>query len=307
MAKPRKSLDNWLNEVLDDPEQEAKASRVVLMHMIGQQSEEHYAIKVKPGKMTPKAYADLLRDKAETYSAELPGIQTFGVWVFYGEAQNPGQKYIFLVNNSQPNPGDLATEGPHGQGLVQQAMRHTEQILQQTYAKQNALDSVMNRMVETLGTRLHESESENREMFKIMCEVIREKVMDSHTREMEIRKLQSSAVMKERLLEMAPALLNQVTGKEIFPQSTVDTTILKKIALSIEPEALQGIIGSGAIKDPALLGLLMDRFTQIQKEENERQARIAAIRPKDTALIVDPEADAAGDPQPNILPQRADH
>ena len=92
-------------------------------------------------------------------------------------------------------------------------------------------------------------------------------------------------------MSFAPALINTLLGKEIFPQATADTSLVETIADNIKEEDIQKLAG---VLPPELWGPLAVRMKAhidkrlAEKAERERQMKELPPHP-------DPEADAAGD------------
>ena len=87
--------------------------------------------------------------------------------------------------------------------------------------------------------------------------------------------------MQAKLLEMAPIALNMLTGREVVPQSKVDSIILENLVKKMTPEMLPMLehmltqAGLGAEE----MGVLMMRFNQIkEKQIEDAKARAGLAR-----------------------------
>ena len=287
----RKTITQWISEALNDPDKEAKCSSFVLVHKQGTNDVEVHTTRLTDGRQfTSDDLGRMFQGKANVYAQDLQGVQTFNLLAFYGTTQ-PEARFPFLVNSSPDAfSSGLATEAPTAEGRLQQRMRHDEMVLQQTYRRQEQLDSSCMRLIDNLSSRMLSVMHENAEAFNL----IKELLMSQASRDHEFRLKEQEALQKaeERkvLMKFAPALMNVVAGKDIFPQSTQDTAIVEMLAEQIPEDQFRMLV---SILKPEVAAPLTARFEQILREKRE-----TAEEAKKTAIVLSAngEAEAAGEP-----------
>jgi hypothetical protein len=271
MARSRKTLEVWLRETLDDPDKDQPCSALSLVHMVGISEREIHSRKCAPG-MSPKDVAEMFRGKAETYAQDLPGAQTFNLLAFYGKSE-PEARYPFLITAEAPQ-GGLLTEAPTPQGEKQQSMRHVEMNMQLVFNQQRILFDASNRMIESLARREEMLLRENHDAFEIMKEMILKQVTDDHKLRQERLEYARSTEERKRWLSFAPALVNSLLGREVFPQSTADSALVETIADALSEDQIQKL---AAVLPPELWGPLADRMGGYLKTKNEREAKLKEL------------------------------
>jgi hypothetical protein len=289
IRKGKKSLASWLDEAMSDQDKDGSLSMIALVHMVGLQQKELHVTRFSSGKQwSPKDLATMFQDKAETYAQDLPGIQTFQLLAFYGKDQ-PEAYLPFTINQNIEPANGLGTEPPNEQGQRQQSMRHTEMLLSQVYRRQQVMDDHSMRMIERQGSMIERLVQENQEAFSIMKEMMMEAATQNHERRMRELEFERSTAERKKWLSYAPALLNTVLGREIFPQSTADTALIEAVADSLTEEDMMKL--ASTLK-PELMGPLAHRLTQYMQKKNreaEEAKKLAQLRSPD------PENDAAGE------------
>lgn len=287
MARGQQTFDQWIEEALEDDEKAGDCTMLSVVHMKGTSENEVYSIALGGEKeWSSKDLAKTLRSKAENYADELPGVQAFALFAFYGGRDKPQATKPFHVNGPTEFEG-MASESPTSQGLVQQSMRHTEAMLQ-ICAKQTAMlfETTQGTMT-SLAKQNEQLMRENRDAFEIMQHMLRERASGMHEQNMEQLKFERQTQDRQKLLEYAPALVNSLTGREVFPQNNEDTALIEKFIESVDENSLEAL---SKHLPPEILGLLAQRmeksFRKQRLEEEEGDARLSEG--------VDPEEDAAG-------------
>jgi hypothetical protein len=298
----RQSLEAWITEALSaklsiDPEtgrsivgeEEGSGCSVIsLVHMIGAAPKEVMSRKIKPSD-TPRSLADLFEHRARSYCQDLPGVQTFNLFTFYGK--EPGPSHPFIVNVEVSQDGGLFTEGPTATGMAQQAMRHTELMTQVFVRQSSEIFNAMKDTIESFRRENHDLRKENYDAILIVKDLVLQRDAADDARKLQMLQYQRSTEERKKLLAMAPALANALTGREMFPQSTADTAIVEAIAeaLANAPEDKLFSIMSDLNVSPEAMGLIMKRASQVL-EKKQAEKRAAAMVPAGLS----PEADAGG-------------
>jgi hypothetical protein len=219
----------------------------------------------------------MFRNKAESYCQDIPGVQTFQLLAFYGGRTEPQAWQPFLISGQLDNKG-LGTEPPTAEGRTMQKMRHEEVLIQSTFKERAMLldryDTLLNMqrdMLKQTSDALLESRQESLDAVKVVKEVMLEKVSGDQSAALELEKFKRSTRERAKWLNLAPALVNQLLGREIFPQSTVDTALVDSITDNINQEQIEKLMGSG-ILTPEQVGFLANRMMKRLKASNEEHS-----------------------------------
>lgn len=290
----RKSLADWIQDAMHDMNQTGPISQIVLCHMVGAQKQELYVAKLNKGGQvpTPRELSELLRGKAEAYAQDLPGIQTFQLMAFYTGTDEPKAFQPFICGeNKDPSMLGLVTEPADEKGALGQRMRWNDGFLSQIFQRQAVMDNHAMAMITKQGEQIEKLMDDNQSAFEIVKEMIQERIMNDRDHQMKVLQYQRSTAERAKWLSFAPALVNTVLGREVFPQGTEDTALIESVAASLGEEDVMRI---GSVLKPEVMGPLMNRFVKYQ-EKQKRDAENAASAVKMLTPHPNPEEDAAGD------------
>jgi len=286
----KKTLEAWLTEAMNDPDKDAKCSMIVLVHMVGQQQKEIHTTKFGNGKSwSGNELGAMFHGKATAYCQDLPGSQTFQLLAFYGDRTTPEAFQPFVINVNADSFNGLATEPPTEQGRLQASMRREEMLIQQVYRRQQVMDEYTIKVIESQASTIRSLSTENRDAFTIVKDMLMEKALDDHKRKMEQLNFERSTGERKKWMGWIPALTNQILGREVFPQSTADTSLVESITESLSEDDIMKLT---TVIKPELMGPLaarMHEFMLKKKKEEESLKQLSAMKSPD------PEADAAGD------------
>lgn len=282
----RKTMQSWITEALIDEDKESKISMLALVHFRGQAEQELHVVKFGSRQWTAKALADLFRGKAETYAQDLTGVQEFCLLAFYnkGEAE---ARFPFRINGEQEY-GGLATEGPTGQGLVQQAMRHTEAMVQSCFRANAAMHDNQAAMIGQLSGMLQKTFSERNEAYELVTKLTMAIAQGRHEGRIKELEYERSSGERKELFRLLPALTNTITGKEVFPQETADSALIDALVESLDEQGIQTL---SSVVPKQLWGAIAARMVPVlerRKAQRENDQRILKSG-------IDPETDASGD------------
>ena len=300
MAK-RKTMNVWIREAMSDTDKDGPCVMMSLLHMVGQQPRELHCTKFSGAKSwMPEQLADMFRGKAETYSQDLPGVQTFNLVAFYGTSQEPQAFFPFLVKSESDGIG-LVTEGPTEQGKLQQTMRWNEGLLSQVYRRQQTMDEFSLNLMSRLAQQNERLMQENHDAYSIVKELLMQKGLDDHNRKMEQLQFERASEERKKLIGFAPVLINTVLGREVFPTSTTDTVLIEAIAEHITEEQI-GLLSQ--FLKPEVGGPLTARMhSHLERKRKEEEAK-QEIRGMLANPGLDPLADAAGNANGHIPPPK---
>ena len=275
----RKSLAKWIDEALTDTDKDGPITAIALVHMLGQQRQELHMVKLGSTSNTSgEALEKLLKGKAEAYAQDLDGVQTFALLAFYGKSNTEQAIMPFKVlPQVNPETAGLATEPPTPEGRMQQRMRWDDALQMQVYRRQQVMDDhsirVMERMDSMLGRAQSMNESlmrENMEAFTIIKEMLNERALGQHNRQMEQLQFQRATEERQKLLKFAPVLINTILGKEIFPQSTADTALIESIAENLDDKMISKLAEMELPQE--VMGPLAARVMKAMEDKEKREA-----------------------------------
>ena len=280
------TLEKWVTEQLvdesrtqlgeDGKEETATCRQISVCHMQGASPREIYTLKLD-GSSTAARIADLLRGKAESYCAEIPGQQTCCLQAFFGESGEAQAVKPFQVSPALSfGENGLATEAPTTSGMRQQEMRHNETAIKLGFDAMSRAFEMMARTVEltqksheTLMKHNHELLEENLDATAVVREMTMNVMNERHTKEMELETQRRESEERKKWLSMAPMLVNTILGREVFPQGNADTALVESIAESLDEESVMKIAG---VLKPEMMGPLMARFQGIiEKKTRQKQ------------------------------------
>jgi hypothetical protein len=287
MARGRTTLDRWIKDAMNDPDKDGSIAMLSLVHMQGTLEKEIHTIRWGGRPWDVNELAGMFRGKAETYAQDLPGTQTFCLLAFYGKSGESQARFPFKIEAEQ-DFGGLSTEGPSGSGMVQQAMRHNEAITALFVRQTGVLFESSNRMQQIQQEQNARLMTENGEMFGIIRSMLQEKIELEHTKRMEEAKARQAAEERKQLLAYAPALINTILGREVFPQSTADTALVEQIAEKLTADDVQKLT---QILPPTIMAPLADRFGKVLEQKRLNAASDEKLL---EAANIDPLKDELG-------------
>lgn len=245
--------------------------KVAIAHREGDVEREVCSVTGFPGNWTDEKLADHLWTRARVYAQDMPNPQIFALLGFYGEASEPNYRQVFqIASNSEANSGPFS-ESSDAKGAFAQDMRQREN-LHQVYMRGNAhVLEVLTRTIESSFKREEKLREENLDAFELVKTMVSEKVLNQHEFRMKEAAYQRSTDERKRLIQMAPALVNTVAGREIFPQANEDTAIIEAFADNLSEDAIAKLAGSGLFP-PELLGVLASRMQKhLEKKRHEKE------------------------------------
>ncbi len=296
MSRSYVTIQEWLEEAVFDPNSEKKATRVASMYnrpppLNG--TKEAFSTEMKGKTWNATELAKVIKGKSETFVQDTPGIHTFTIEVFYESSQEAGASHNFTIIDGELKSGGSArtiTEHPDAKGIVAQAMRLGEHFANMAATMiQHQSVSMMQRESRWYD-REHELQTEVRDSYGIINDMLMKQSQAQHDLRMKELEFSRATLREGQIMKYLPAMANGLSGRELIPQSTVDTTIIEGLYEHVTPDKLQKLVELGVIPEDAVAPIVL-RFNQI-KEAKEREAQ--AIREMAPASN-DPREDAMGD------------
>ncbi len=303
-ANDREEIKNFLEEQFAIVEEDGAVTLVTLVHHAHTGAVDLHNMKVGHGKWTKAdEMAHTFDGLAVRHARGIVGggAQQYELSVCRGTNSRPTAVLPFVrvgsANITGPG-GSLATEPPTPMGQVQQGMRMGEQVVQGMIGQINPTFRVQGELIDRLMRRLAEVDQENRELWIACKDLLLDLHKTRHAEKLQELNAARLAEFQKQAMTLAPALLNMMAGREVFPLSTADTAILDTIAGWASPEDIRMITGVLANKDggPAIASALTERFDLYHKRkiaEAATEKRLIDGLPART--YEEAERDAAGE------------
>jgi hypothetical protein len=278
MSVRQKNLAVWVQKCLvgNIKEQKGECTQLALMHRIGQDWDLIESYSITPGE--PKDWAEMFIRLAETQSHDLPGSQEFCIRAFFnGKEDSEVRSPIFQVTGKGQMEDGFMTEAPDARGQRQQSMRQTEMTFQLSLKHTAILLDASSRHIAQQAAIISSTCHENREMMTLVKELVLARSREDHAIRMDQMTFERNSALLQTAARIAPGAINQITGKEIFPQATADTELLRAIAGRItNPQQLQGL---QMFLGTELGAIVTNRLVDLVKEQNEvkEKSRQAAM------------------------------
>lgn len=290
MARKRQSLDGWITEALIDGDREGQCKAFSLVHVTVSGSErELHAIRFNGSKQwTGSELALVFRGKAESYAQDLPGTQTFCLLAFYDGDAEPARHPFTISGEPDPNGTGLTTEAPTPQGVLAMSMRHVEFMYRTNDSAQRRVTDTLQESNRILAAENRTLQKELQQAYAMTRELVLGRLTEEHKFKLEQIQAEQKANDRQLLFNIVPPLINNVVGREVFPQSTADTALIEMIAKSLDRNTLEKI---ATLLPPEVLAPLMGRFEQVLQAASIAQDQAHQALAENN---VNPEDDAAG-------------
>jgi hypothetical protein len=277
LARKRQSLEEWIKEAISDPDKSEPCRMIALVHIAGQFAKEIHSKDVGTAFNTAEA-ARVFQSKAENYCQDMPGRQKFALRAFYGTNPEPVADHPFHLQGAHTYGANDETEPPDARGEKMQGMRHQEMMTQLAYNQCSRNFDNQARLADRLAEANEKLLMQNFECMTALMNMMQLRITEQHENRMKEAQYQRETTERAKWFSFAPALLNMVLGKEVFPQSTADTALIESIADNLTEDQIQKL---AATLPPEVLGPVMHRVGQYleKKERIEKAKQIGAGDP----------------------------
>ena len=268
----RITLDQWISEALTDPHKDGECTRLSCVHVLGGGGQEEvYSVTIGPnsGGLKANDLAEVFRHRAQSTVQDIPGSQLFYLFAFYHGRNEPQAKIPFRLNGEQ----QLAfgeTEPPTVEGRTQQNMRMTEAGFQFFFRQ-------ISDMVSTQASQLNEERAhsrmllaENRDAWDVVKNLVMAHASQQHEYRMAEIKARQGAEDRAAIMRLGPALINSLTGREVFPQATEDTALIESLIEHLKDEA--EIVSLAQKLPPSVQGAFAMRAKRYLDEKHAAQS-----------------------------------
>ena len=265
------SLETFINRCRTDSDKVKPVSAYALVHHPSGKEIHSVTLGGQGGK-TDSEMADMFFNMATSYAEGISGIQNFELLAFFG-GETPEAYQPFAVSGRTEFDG-LSTEGPDKAGALAQGMRLTEMMVQGCFRQLSSMHEQSRHMMQDMQSDNRELRTENREMFGILKNLLVEREQREHDRALEEMRFQRASEERAMWMRMAPPLINNILGKEIFPQNTADTALIETIVDHITDDQIQIL---STVLPPTLWGPLSSRMSQIIAEKEKNKLRLKEL------------------------------
>jgi hypothetical protein len=265
MAKRRQTVDTWVQTVIAEVVDGKPCTAVTCLHLKGMGgATEEVVTKPLEGPVNVKELADHLLGRAEGFSQELPGLQTFKLLAFYG-SNEPHNPFHFTVSDGNVISRSEAMQSAHEPtptGLLGQLMKHNEGLVAQNMAlTQSNMQMAQSIIGMCLGPQGIIAQSRQTEVDAIA--VVRDATLDMFKQRKEARLEELKAVQE---LQTRKAI------REVFSEAGNKAAILDKLALRISPQDLELLVQLGKVTKEEALALAAQFAAIVEEKKKEVEA-----------------------------------
>lgn len=278
----RRTVEQWVSEVVSDVIHGKGITLIGLLHLkgVGGATEE-VASKPIEGTVNAKELADFFIGRAEGYSQDIAGLQTFKLVAFYGsnEPQNP---FHFTTSDGTiiaRSESMMSAHEPNHTGLLGQFMKHLEaKDRQNADLVQQNMQLANNVLNLCFGPQGLVTQSVRSQLEAV--EVVKDAMLDmsKQRRELQIEehKAAQDLQMRKAVMDNLPLLTNRLTGREVFDEKANRAKLLELFAVKIKPEDLEVLVAMGKItKEEALV--ISSQFAAIVEEKKKEAEALRKV------------------------------
>jgi hypothetical protein len=268
MAIERKKLIQYLSRNILTESDDGPCRRIVLRHLIATEktsSVEEWAASVYAKNIDE--LADLIIEKAESDAEDLGGMQQYVVRTFFGESKKPSSSRFVcrVLQQSEDDEDHSSSEPANAKGMLVQQMRHNEAMMRMTIGAANEMLRAQQRITEMLSARLEVVEKGRTELLTLTEELLSHR----HERDLDLSaraaKEKRTDAALDKVMLLAPALVNKVTGKRLLPETiSAEMDQLKSLFASLSVEQLSQL---GGVLNPTQLTSVLSMYESMQKEQ----------------------------------------
>lgn len=283
--KRKQSLAEWIREAMTDTEKSGPCVAIACVHKNGTTEREIDAVRFGGRTWKEEDLAARFEGKAESYSQDLLGLQEFCLFAFYGDSKQSEAAHPFTIQGQNGVEAGFGTFTPDAKGQTMQRMAFDQSLVQLCYRQTAIIFEQNARMIELLGGKLSAALDDNHDLFDLAKEMILKAADKEHEHRMAELQFMQSADTRKKLLAMAPALANQFTGKEIFPQSMADTAIIEGILdklIDLPDGTLPVVLNQLGVpaEAQAAITLRAKQYAEKKAQEAEEAKDLAARKPE---------------------------
>ena len=286
-SKKRHTVDSWVESSIAEIIDGKSCTLISLLHLkgMGGTSEEVGSIPIE-GTVNTHDLAENLIARAEGFSQDLPGLNTFKVVAFYG-SNVPHNPFHFTTSDGNivsRSETMMSAHEPTPVGLLGQLMKHNEAILAQnnqlTAANMSTANGIVAMCFGPTGV-IQQSIKAQLDAIAVVKDAMLDMGRERKQLILEEHKAAQDLQTRKAIIEAIPQLANRFAGREIFDEKTNDSKIIEKLALRVSPEHIQLLVEMNILsKEEALV--LSSRFASIVEEKRKEAEALKTIPNEDS-------------------------
>jgi hypothetical protein len=281
-SKKRHTVDSWVQSVTLEIIDGKGCSAIALLHLkgVGGGTEE---VTTKPieGTINPSELADFLIGRAEGFSQDLAGLQTFKLIAFYG-SNEPHNPFHFTTSDGSVisrSETMMSAHEPTPTGLLGQMMKHNEGIMAMNAQLVAGNMAMANGIVAMCFGPQGIVQASIRAQLEAV-EVVKDAMLDMQKQRKEVALEEHKAAQdlqtRKAIIDAIPQFVNRFTGREVFGETNNRAKLLELIATRVKPSDLELLVSLGKLsKEEALL--VSAQFAAIAEEKQKELAALKTV------------------------------
>jgi|SRR5271157_627353 hypothetical protein len=288
--KKRHTVDSWVEDTITEVIEGKPCSAIALLHLkgVGGATEE---ITTKPIEGTVNAHdiAENLIGRAEGFSQDIGGLQTFKLIAFYG-TNEPHNPFHFTASDGSVvsrSETVMSAHEPTPTGVLGQQMKHIEQLIAYNNQLVNSNMATANGIVSMcFGPQgvIQESIRAQLEAIAVVKDAMLDMQKERKQLILEEHKAAQDLQTRKAIIDAIPQLANRFTGHEIFNENTNRAKILETLAFKITPQDMELLVAMGKLTKEESLVLSAQFAAIIEEKRKESEALKAVPSEESTAL-----------------------
>lgn len=274
MSKRRLTVDQWVQQTISEVIDGKACSAIALLHLKGLGgATEEVVTKALEGNVNVKEMSDHLIGRAEGFSQDIPGIQTFKLVAFYG-SNEPHNPFHFTTSDGNIVSRSEAMQSSHEPtpaGLLGQLMKHLEiKDLRLHEAHSSMMQMAQGVMGMCFGPNGAIPMSIKAQLDAI--EVVKDSTLDMFERREALVTKQHTAAQelqtRKAIIDLFPNMVNRLTGREVFDEKATRAAMFEEMALKLTPDNVKMLISIGMCTQEQAVAL-MAQVTAIRQEKQK--------------------------------------
>jgi hypothetical protein len=261
----------------DDGKDDISCTGVTLANVDGANHLEEVFTLQLTGALSAKEVAATLQSRADLFASGQTDSCKFVVHFFYGD-DTPRRPFYFTTV-SMLAAGEHGMEEASAKALAKTAVSAMQQTLAITFEHQIEMQRASVALLAGVTRQLeiaNAKQERTREELDAAIDHIVGLRMAAQDKTHELRKAELDKLdkgeMMSKLLEYGPALLNSITGKKVFPESTADSALLKGVLAALEKADPQVLMTLAGILPPEVMAPLAQRAQGLKQEQEMKKA-----------------------------------
>lgn len=290
MGAPLDRLAKWFRRVTSDPamtrDGERKCVALALLHVTAGIKSEVHSLKLGAKVWEPEKLAEMFDGIATEHAAGLSSIESgsgqemYHLVAFYEDLPDMAVAPLPLMKRTgvmSTADDSIVTEPPTPKGELSQNMRERSAWMQFVLEMTMRTHAAQAQTIDAQARELANLRQESHDVIQTAKEMILEKASDAHDHRMKELAFERSSEERSRLMKLLPGLANKITGREIFPESTVDSSLFEALLESADEKQIERILAAVMpVLKPEQQALLFGRLAEIQERMNAKKAKAAA-------------------------------